>query len=100
MILCFTFHIKLLPPSTFNENAANMLMYLFLLKLPCAPSCIILNPIAETIPPSNKHSITDQKTEGVKNTRCIYKKVNAEMSNTAFRNRLKLPYCDLPVFSK
>ncbi len=58
----------------FSEKAANTLTGLCLLKLPCAPSCMMLKPIAETIPPSKTHSSNAHTIPGVKNTRWIYRK--------------------------
>src|ERR1700712_2207794 len=97
MMLCFIFHIKLLPPRMFNENAANWFTHLYLLKLPWAPSCITLKPIAATTQPSKTLSEIAKKVLGVKKIRCIYTKEKTSIRITAFENILKSPVVDLPT---
>ena len=68
-MLCFIFHIKGLPPKMPKVIAAHLLIKGDLLKLPCEPSCIMLKPMAEIIPPNKADSSNANTTEGVKNTR-------------------------------
>src|SRR5215203_6937597 len=100
MTLCLTFHIKELPPIKLRVSAAILFTHLYLLKLPCAPSYMILKPIPATTRPNRTHSSTAQSGDGVKYTRCMYKKMKLHRSTIAFIYNCLLPVRDFPVLSK
>ena len=71
----------------YYHNAAMLFTHLYLEKLPWAPSCITLKPIAAVNPTSRTLSRIAQMAAGVKKTRWIYTKAKLTIRMTALIKR-------------
>lgn len=90
--------MKTFAPKKFKDIPAISFTHFLLLKLPWAPSCMMLNPTAALKNPSVMHKVTFKKTFPVlKNTKCTYMRMNETAIMAAFMNNSELPVGPCPL---